>query len=269
MSGSCRRCGYQGPGIGPYAEYGVQCPRCCAVLEFPVDWWRVLAIIGSCLVGSVLALLVVALLSGCGKEFTADGDHLLDASAPTDAASVPSPDGGGGGAFPEPGTAGTGAAPVGGAGASPAGGASAGGVGGGGAGSEQACDRSRWRAAAFESYAADVAGGTPSAALDGDAGTRWASGVPQAIGQWFELDLPPGVVLEQLELDAVAGDMPAELELELDGVRVPVKTSTSSAGVLDLQLGTPAAATIARLLIVTPAPASAWWSIRELRAVCK
>jgi len=151
------------------------------------------------------------------------------------------------------------------AGSPSTGGAGASSVGVGGAGGATPCGFAGAKASAFASFDPPV-GGPPSSALDGDLTTRWASGEPQAVGQWFRLELPPGTVIEQLELDAAAADTPAELELELDGASV-ASTQSKRGDVLGLVLAKPTPARVLRLLIVTPT-AGQWWSIRELRAVC-
>lgn len=90
------------------------------------------------------------------------------------------------------------------------------------------------------------------------------------MGQWFSLELPPGVVLEQLELETTAGDMPRGLELDVDGAPPPATSAAaSSPGVLVFAFGAPTPARMLRLTITQPMPAPAWWTIRELRAVCR
>lgn len=218
--------------------------------------------------GLALALLIAFLLGGCGgKEFTSDASDLFDASTSTDAAAVPPP-AGSGGALPESGAGGAGGHSASEAGASSAGSAAAGAVGIGGARSAAPCSRTQWRASAFAVHELDPAGGTPGAALDGDPATRWASGLDQAAGQWFAVDLPAGVVLAELELEAVPSDLPTAIAVELDGIPVPATMATRAPGVLGLVLGQASPASTVRLVITSPAPA-VWWSIRELRAVCK
>lgn len=103
--------------------------------------------------------------------------------------------------------------------------------------------------------------------LDGDPGTRWSSGEPQAAGQWIALELGKPTTLDRLELRSVPGDMPLELELELDGASVAQTTSTPAPGVLDLVLEQPTSASSARIVIVTPS--GNWWSVLELVGGCQ
>jgi hypothetical protein len=104
--------------------------------------------------------------------------------------------------------------------------------------------------------------------LDGDPATRWASGEPQAAGQWFELELEHAAELEQLELRSAVGDMPAQLALELDGVAVATTASMPAPGVLHLVLDHPTRANSARVVIVTPSGIN-WWSVLELGGLCR
>lgn len=57
--------------------------------------------------------------------------------------------------------------------------------------------RSGWTATASS-------GATPGAALDGDLGTSWTTGIPQAGGQWFEVDMGKPTTFDQVTLDVGA-----------------------------------------------------------------
>lgn len=237
------------------------------------EWLRFASVLLCAFGAGILALLICTMLSGCGPKFTSHAD-LLKADASTDdagnagAAGAANDAGGDAGdtSIPSAAQGGTAGVSAGAAGTPSTGGAGAASVGGGGTGGATPCGFAGAKASAFASFDPPV-GGPPSSALDGDLTTRWASGEAQAVGQWFRLDLPPGTVIEQLELDAAAADTPAELELELDGAAV-TSTQSKSGDVLRLVLAKPTPARVLRLLIVTPT-AGQWWSIRELRAVCK
>jgi endo-1,3(4)-beta-glucanase len=251
-----------------------------------VDWLRFVSVLLCCFGVGLLLTLACTVLTGCGPRFTADDPDLFPADASTDASLRPDAaseagaagdtgtggavaigGAGAGGTVSQPPAAGAGGAPTGQAGAASAGSAGALAVGGGGAGGATPCGVAGWSASAFASYDPPV-GGLPSAALDGDEGTRWASGQEQAAGQWFRVDLPAGTVLEQLELEAAPADMPPVLELELDGAAVVATQSRPDPSVLRLVLAKPTPARVLRLLVVTPEPGQ-WWSIRELRPVCR
>lgn len=280
MSRACVACGYSGPGAVCTICKGANrsspactenyCPLCNHPMLGRFDWLRFVSVLLCAFGAGILALLICTMLTGCGPKFTSHAD-LLTVDASTDAAGAAGAagaeaDDGGAGGKSEPAQGGTAGVSAGAAGTPSTGGAGAASVGGGGTGGATPCGFAGAKASAFASFDPPV-GGPPSSALDGDLTTRWASGEPQAVGQWFRLDLPPGTVLEQLELDAAAADMPAELELELDGA--PVASTQSMRGdVLGLVLAKPTPARALRLLIVTPTPGQ-WWSIRELRAVCK
>ncbi len=146
-----------------------------------------------------------------------------------------------------------------------AGGAELGGAGvdsGGAPTIRLACNTSAWKASAFAS------GEAPALAIDGDASTRWTSGTAREPGQWFALELGAGVVLERLEIRALAtpSDVPSSLELELDGKPVDALLSSPERGLLVLSFpSTPASS--ARLVLTSSA--ATWWSIAEIAGVCQ
>ncbi len=220
---------------------------------------------------ALLALVVVCLLlsTGCaGAPFessTLDGSPLAGAQSSAGAPAAGSPAGISGGAG-----GGAGGRPAGGSNQETpeapggAGGAVLGAAGEGGAPLELApCDTSTWQASAFASSVQS----TPALAVDADEHTRWTSGEERQAGQWFELDLGAGVVLEQLEIrtSESPNDMPRAAELELDGVRVEA-TATAADGVLRFTFAaTPA--TSARVVLTENA--QLWWSIASVGGLCK
>jgi len=126
------------------------------------------------------------------------------------------------------------------------------------------CNTKAWKASAFASSAT----GLPALAVDGDAASRWSSGAPREPGQWFAVELGAGVVLEQLEIRALASpsDLPSSLELELDGEPVDALVTSPERGLLVLSFpSTPA--TSARLVLTSSA--DSWWSIAEIAGVCQ
>jgi hypothetical protein len=124
------------------------------------------------------------------------------------------------------------------------------------------CNTSAWQALAFASSPTS----TPALALDGDASTHWQSGTPRAAGQWFELDLGAGEMLQALELHTVAVfDMPQAAALELDGKRIAAAVAAGD-GVIRFRFE-PEPAHIVRVVLVDGAAAN-WWSIDELGATC-
>lgn len=138
-----------------------------------------------------------------------------------------------------------------------------------------ACDRSTWTATAFAFTATVGYGdGKPSEVLDGSDQTRWTSGVPQAPGQWLQVDLGTPAWLMGLQLRCVQfpDDQPIAVTLELDGAPVDA-TSTIVGPAIELTFA-PVLAHSARIVLLTPsvtmvAPMSpSWWSMDELDGTC-
>lgn len=248
----CARCNESvlEPLIGPFCE---QCPTCLAFVEPTApDLWSLLFDCGV-VIGATLAVVIACLLlSGCaGAPFTAGEALELE------------PGGGAGGAMTSTNQGGAAIASAGGgqtvlsnSGSSAMGDAGAGGV--------ATCTLEGGTAAAFAAWTSGD-GGPPSSAVDGSSATRWASGVPQAAGQWFEVTLPAPLELERLVLSSRASDVPAgPVVLELDGAPIAV-TLSSSTGSLELEFA-PRRASVIRLELEQPA--SNWWSIDELTPGC-
>ena len=134
---------------------------------------------------------------------------------------------------------------------------------GAGGGVATACELAG-TATAFASWTSGD-GGPPSSAIDGSSSTRWASGVPQAAGQWFEVALAAPLELERLVLVSRASDVPLAVALGHDGVAVPV-TSSSAPGQFTLDFAPHRTTTTIRLELEQAS--SSWWSIDELEPGC-
>ncbi len=154
-------------------------------------------------------------------------------------------------------------------------GGSSGGAGrAGGSSQSGACDRTKWMATASSSSLKTNPPqlyNPPVQAIDGAPGTRWSSGIDQAGGEWFKVDL--GAVashLTQVVLDTSNSptDFPTAYKLELssDGtVFTPVATGAGAVLTTIKFTDTPA-----RYVRVTQTGVSAaWWSIQELSLVCQ
>ena len=136
-----------------------------------------------------------------------------------------------------------------------------------------ACDRSTWAATAFASVVANYSA-PPSQVLDGSDQTRWTSGVPQAPGQWFQVDFGTPARLAGLQVRCVQfpDDQPIAVTLELDGASVDA-TSTIVGPTIELTFA-PVLAHSARIVLLTPSatmmvPMSpSWWSMDELDGTC-
>lgn len=271
----CSNCGYRGPRqpcticSGRMVNrqcVGGYCPRCEHYNAKRIDWAHVIRFV-LLIVGAVLLTLALSSLLGCGQEFVSNGDLFADAGS-TDDAGDAGASGAGGALVSKSGAAGAPAAA--GSGASSAAGASS--AGSGGALVQPLpthdCDRALWRAAAFGAFAGDAYGGTPAHALDGDELTRWASGEPQAVGQWFQVELGAPAELAELVLVSPPADKPQAVAVELDGVRVEATASMPAPGLLRLAFA-PRSTRSVRLVIEQPAAGVAWWSILELGGVCR
>jgi hypothetical protein len=123
--------------------------------------------------------------------------------------------------------------------------------------------RDGWGATAFATCQTDV----PANALDGKASTRWSSGVPQAPGQWFQVDLRSARVVSGLTLDAgsSSSDYPRGFRVtaSTDGATfsAPLATGTGTGALVKVAF----APVVARYLRITQTgSASSWWSIHEL-----
>lgn len=248
----CTRCNRSFRGVGVFTgPLGNQCPVCLAFLEHEkAELWSLLFDCGVIIACGLAGFIVCVLLSSCGgAPFTSEQAGRLE-------------QGGAGGAETSGGSGGVAIASAAGrqnvpnsSGSSGMGDAGAGGV-------AIACELAG-AATAFASWTSGD-GGPPSSALDGSSSTRWASGVPQAPGQWFQVALPAPLELERLVLASRPTDAPAAVTLELDGVVVPV-TLSSSPGSLELEFA-PRRASVIRLELEQPS--TSWWSIDELDAEC-
>ncbi len=110
----------------------------------------------------------------------------------------------------------------------------------------------------------DVAAG----AVDDDATTRWASGAPQAPGQYVQVDLGRRERIARVVLDTGAGtgDFPRGYALHLsdDGVTWsdPVATGAGTGQLTAIDISPRRAR---HIRIVATAAADSWWSVADLR----
>ncbi|SDP28954.1 Aryl-phospho-beta-D-glucosidase BglC, GH1 family [Paenibacillus sp. yr247] len=130
--------------------------------------------------------------------------------------------------------------------------------------SEIALDRSGWSVTASST---DPYGDVPGNAIDGNAGTRWSSGVPQAIGQWYQADMGRNQTINRVLLDAGAStsDYPRgyQVQVSTDGTTwTTVASGTGSGASVLVQFPVQ----VARYLkIVQTGSSSSWWSIAEMK----
>jgi hypothetical protein len=107
----------------------------------------------------------------------------------------------------------------------------------------------------------------PGNAIDGNAGTRWTTGVSQANGQWFQVDMGLANTFSQIVLDATgsSGDYPRGylVNISNDGVNwgSVVTNGNGSSAVTTINFSSPQAARYIR--VTQTGSTSGWWSIHE------
>ena len=107
-----------------------------------------------------------------------------------------------------------------------------------------------------------------SAAIDGDAKTRWDTHASQAPGQWFQIELPAETEIAGVRLDAAksGNDFPRAYKVELssDGAKwsKPVAEGKGGGPITDI----PFAPVKAKFIRITQTGAvqGKFWSIAEL-----
>jgi hypothetical protein len=125
-------------------------------------------------------------------------------------------------------------------------------------------NRSGWVASASLTCQSDV----PAHALDGAASTRWSSGVNQASGQWFQVDMKTPQVFDGLSIDATTstGDYPRGFQVSVsnDGTSwgTPVATGAGTSALVTISFPTQSARFFR--ITLTKGISTNWWSIGEL-----
>jgi hypothetical protein len=112
--------------------------------------------------------------------------------------------------------------------------------------------------------------GSPTGAIDNSLGTRWSSGVYQAAGQWFQLDLGSAQTFQRLVLDSTDSpfDYPRGFAVYLSDngtdwtSQRAVASGTGSGTLTTITL--PAAVTARYVRIVLTQSGPYWWSIHDL-----
>ena len=129
--------------------------------------------------------------------------------------------------------------------------------------SQVALPRAGWVATASTTSSGEPA----SRALDGDASTRFSSGVVQTAGQWFSLDMITPKSFSQITIDPTSStnDWTRSYQVFVSADAVswgsPVASGTGSSGVLTIMFPTQTARFVG---IVQTGSASNWWSIGEI-----
>jgi glucosylceramidase len=110
-------------------------------------------------------------------------------------------------------------------------------------------------------------GVTPQAAVDADASTRWSTGVPQAPGQYLQVDLSRPTIFDRVAIDSGAdtGDYARGWTLSASTDATTWRTLATGTGTGQLS-NVDVARTKARYLRITStADSGSWWSIADLR----
>lgn len=122
--------------------------------------------------------------------------------------------------------------------------------------------RTGWIATASSS----AAGSSPDKALDGNAGTRWTSGVPQATGQWFQVDMLTPQTFVQVTLDATGSNLDYARKYSVyvsnDGATwgAAIASGTGTTAVTTIQFPVQ---TARYLRVVQTGTTTNWWSIYD------
>lgn len=126
-----------------------------------------------------------------------------------------------------------------------------------------ALDRSSWVLTTSNSFGAD----TPANMLDGNAITRWTSGIPQAPGQWIQIDLGSAKAFDTLVMDSGGNRNDYahayQIMVSNDGNTWsnPIATDT---GNNPINTVTFPSQTARYIKILQTGTSSSWWSIVEL-----
>jgi F5/8 type C domain len=128
-----------------------------------------------------------------------------------------------------------------------------------------------WVASAFASFSSS--NNDPSLAIDGVPTTRWTSGVTQAAGQWFEVDMAQPQTFREITVDSGAKDARDymhgyQIVVSMDGTTwgSPIASGIGAAQVVTADFA-PVSARYIRLVLTAQAVSIEWWSIAELHVL--
>lgn len=127
--------------------------------------------------------------------------------------------------------------------------------------SEQQVSKTGWTASASSTEA----GGSAAGAVDGNLGTRWSSGVAQANGQYYQVDLGSNQTFNRILLDtgASTSDYPRgyQIQVSTDGTSWTTVASGSGSAAIVTDF---APQTARYVKVVQTGTSTSWWSIAEL-----
>jgi beta-glucosidase len=103
--------------------------------------------------------------------------------------------------------------------------------------------------------------------------TRWTSGVPQAAGQWFELDMGKPQTFREITVDSGARDpndymYGYQIVVSMDGMTwgSPIASGIGTATVVTADFA-PVTARYIQIVLTRYAVNINWWSIAELEVL--
>ncbi|HEY2515436.1 MAG TPA: discoidin domain-containing protein, partial [Polyangiaceae bacterium] len=125
--------------------------------------------------------------------------------------------------------------------------------------------RAGWKASA------SLESSTAGNALDGNTGTRWTTGTPQASGQWFQVDMGAPQTFNYVSMNAGSGsDDPAGFSVYVsnDGTNwgAPVASGNGTGQTVSVGFGGVTARYLEVVQTLSGATSS-WWSIAELNVL--
>src|SRR5258708_2252337 len=126
-------------------------------------------------------------------------------------------------------------------------------------------DRTGWTASASSTGS----GSSVNNALDGNQGTRWTSGITQATGQWFEVDMGSTQSVGTILFDAgpsSATDYPRgyQLQVSTDNTNWTTVSPGYFGNTRTIALALPSSQNVRYFRIIQTGTSSSWWSIAEL-----
>jgi beta-glucosidase len=128
-----------------------------------------------------------------------------------------------------------------------------------------------WVATAFASF--NPPQNDPSLAIDGHPTTRWTSGVPQAAGQWFELDMGKSQTFREITVDSGARDAKDfmhgyQIVVSMDGTTwgSPIASGVGTATLVTVDFP-PVTARYIQIVLTANDVNINWWSIAEFNVL--
>ena len=127
---------------------------------------------------------------------------------------------------------------------------------------EAALDRTGWTATASNTQG----GSNPANALDADLNTRWSSGLAQASGQWFKVDMGAQRAFDEIAINAntSTGDYPGAFNIETsndNSAWTLLKSATGSGQ--NIVVHVPDQLTIRYIRLTLTSAKGNWWSIHD------